>query len=192
MKDCYFWLTGKCIRGGECPLRHDPAKLCILPRNACFSFYKKGQCRQGDHCSFSHDFHPRTQTVVAQQNKESLLGEEKYDDVLTAVKKGDECAKTKLAWYKLSGRGGCEVDIEGAVELLRERVKQKDAEAMWMLGVCNEFGIGTRQKHKKARKFCNKSSEARNSIGVFLAELFADLKWDCGYLKMYSLLYRKK
>ena len=41
-------------------------------------------------------------------------------------RRGEESAKTKLAWYKLSGMGGAKVDVDGAVKLLEERVKGKD------------------------------------------------------------------
>ncbi len=41
--------------------------------------------------------------------------------VLRAVESGDNKAKTKLAWYKLSGCGGCEIDEIGrnAMKLIR-------------------------------------------------------------------------
>ena len=53
-----------------------------------------------------------------------------YSDVLKAVESDDESAKTKLAWYKLSGRGNAEIDEDVAVALLEERVKDKDPEAI--------------------------------------------------------------
>ena len=63
--------------------------------------------------------------------------EKQYKDTVKAVESGDNKAKTKLAWYKLSGCGGCEIDVDDAVALLEERVKDKDTDAMWMLGLCN-------------------------------------------------------
>ena len=71
--------------------------------------------------------------------------EEEYKEVLSAVERGEESAKTKLAWHKLSGMGGAKVDVDGAVKLLEERVKEKDGEAMWMLGLCKEYGRGIDQ-----------------------------------------------
>ena len=65
------------------------------------------------------------------------MGEE-YKEVLSAVERGEESAKTRLAWYKLSGMGGAKVGVDGAVNLLEERVKEKDGEAMWMLGLCKD------------------------------------------------------
>ena len=50
--------------------------------------------------------------------------------------------KTKQAWLMLSGLGGVDVDEYSAVALLKQRVKEGDTDAMWMLGICYEFGIG--------------------------------------------------
>ena len=36
----------------------------------------------------------------------------KCDDIVKQVEQGNERAKTKLAWLKLSGRGGAEIDEE--------------------------------------------------------------------------------
>ena len=96
--------------------------------------------------------------------------EEDYKACLEAVERGDDSAKTKLAWYKLSGVGGCEIDTNGAVALLEERVKDKDAEAMWMLGVCNEFGRGCEQDISRAEMLYKQSSDGGNEIGKILVE----------------------
>ena len=94
----------------------------------------------------------------------------KYEEVKKAVEEGgDESAKTKLAWLKLSGLGGAEKDEVGAVALLEERVKENDGEAMWMLGVCNEYGIGTEQDIERANDLYKQSSESENEIGKFFA-----------------------
>ena len=94
--------------------------------------------------------------------------EKEYRDALSAVKRGDESTKTTVAWYKLSGYGGAEKDEEGAVALLEERVKEGDTEAMWMLGVCNEFGIGTEQNIERAEELYRQSSDGENRIGEIL------------------------
>ena len=113
--------------------------------------------------------------------EEESWGELKYDEVMNAVERGDECAKTKLAWLKLSGLGGCEVDEDGAVALLEERVKDRDGEAMWMLGVCNEYGRGTEQDIARAEELYEQSSERRNEIGTYFEK---DLVNDRGSGKM--------
>ena len=102
----------------------------------------------------------------AKQTKEKPWGELKYEDVKNAVESGDKSSKTKLAWLKLSGLGGADVDEEGAVGLLEERVKD-DGDAMWMLGVCNEYGRGIEQDVERAEMLYEQSSEKGNEIGAF-------------------------
>ena len=105
----------------------------------------------------------------AKESVESWL-ELKYEDVKKAVEGGDESAKTELAWLKLSGLGGAEKDEDGAVALLEERVKEnEDDEAIWMLGVCNEYGIGTEQDIKRAEDLYKQSHERGNEIGDYFA-----------------------
>ena len=92
-----------------------------------------------------------------------------YEAVLSAVEKGDESSKTELAWYKLCGVGGAKKDVDEAVRLLEERVKDRDGEAMWMLGLCKEYGMGTEQDIEGAEKLYRQSVEAGNEIGKILA-----------------------
>ena len=97
-------------------------------------------------------------------------GEEaQYKEVLRAVESGDNKAKTRLAWYKLSGHGGAEIDADGAVVLLEERVKENDMEAMWMLGLCCEYGMGCEQDLERAETLYKQSDEGGNVIGKFFA-----------------------
>ena len=81
-----------------------------------------------------------------------------------------EKTKTDLAWLMLSGLGGTKVDEDGAVALLEERVKDKDTDAMWILGVCNEFGIGTEQDIERAENLYQESHRRGNKIGGFFVE----------------------
>ena len=97
-----------------------------------------------------------------------MSSEIEYRALLKAVEKGSNKAKTKLAWYKLSGCGGAEIDEEGAVVLLEERVKENDAEAKWMLGVCCEFGRGIEQNTERSMKLYKESSEQGNRSGKYL------------------------
>ena len=94
----------------------------------------------------------------------------KYEEILSAVERGEGSAKTKLAWYKLSGMGGAKVDVDGAVKLLEERVKGKDGEAMWMLGMCKEYGRGIERDIEGAEKLYKESKEAGNEIGEILVK----------------------
>ena len=113
--------------------------------------------------------------------------EKEYRDALNAVERGENSAKTKVAWYKLSGHGGAEKDEEGAVVLLEERVKEEDAEAMWMLGECNEFGIGTEQNIKRAEELYKQSSERENRIGKILVKNKRYAERGNGYLNIKRL-----
>ena len=87
-----------------------------------------------------------------------------------AMESGDERAKTKVAYYKLSGRGGAEVDAKGAVVLLEERARNGDCEAKWMLGLCCEYGMGIEQDIKRAETLYRESCEGDNVVGKFLKE----------------------
>ncbi len=103
-----------------------------------------------------------------QSKAEESWKELKYEEVKSAVESGDENAKTKLAWLKLSGVGGADVDEDGAVALLEERVKSgDDGDAMWMLGVCYEYGRGIEQNIEQAEMLYKQSSEKGNKIGAF-------------------------
>ncbi len=91
-----------------------------------------------------------------------------YEAVLSAVERGEESAKTKLAWYKLCGLEGTKKNVDEAVALLKERVKKKDGEAMWMLGICKEYGIGTEEDIEGAEKLYSESSKRGNVRGEIL------------------------
>ena len=103
--------------------------------------------------------------------KDMLMEEEtQYKEVLKAVESGDKAAKTKLAWYKLSGRGNAEINVDGAVALLQERVKDNDSDAMWMLGLCHEYGMGCEQDFSMTEALYCQSCECKNVVGKYLWE----------------------
>ena len=110
-------------------------------------------------------------TACFLQLKKLMTSEEDdYKSVLRAVESGDNSAKTKLAWFKLSGHGGASLDTKGAVKLLEERVEEGDTEAMWMLGVCYEYKIGTEQDSERAVKLYRQSCDGGNEIGEIVAK----------------------
>ena len=96
------------------------------------------------------------------------LDEAQFREAVQAMEKGDKSAKTKVAYYKLSGRGGAEVDAEGAVVLLEERAKEGDCEAKWMLGLCCEYGMGIEQDIERAEVLYRESFKGGNVVGNFL------------------------
>ena len=91
-----------------------------------------------------------------------------YREAVRAAESGDNSAKTKVAFYKLSGCTGVEVDEERAVELLEECTHKGDCEAEWMLGLCCEYGMGTEKDIERAELLYRQSSEGKNAVGQFL------------------------
>ena len=92
---------------------------------------------------------------------------EQYQNALSAVKSG-ESAKTQLAFFMLSGRGGAKVDADRGVVLLEERAKDNDKDAKWMLGLCCEYGIGTEQDIPRAESLYSQSCQLGSIIGTIL------------------------
>ena len=88
--------------------------------------------------------------------------------LLNRMKNGDNKAKTKIAWFQLSGHAGVPIDEDNAVALLEERVKDKDPEAMWLLGLCYEYGLGCEQDLTRAEYLYWNSCECGNDVGEFL------------------------
>ena len=107
-----------------------------------------------------------TVTTPVVEVKEKIPDEVQYKNALCAMESGDDSAKTKVAWFMLSGRGGAQIDAPGAVCLLKERVEHEDAEAMWMLGMCKEFGIGTEKDPKQCLPLYE-SSARKDPVGKF-------------------------
>jgi len=116
----------------------------------------------------------------------------KFKNVSRAVERGDESAKTKVAWYKLSGLEGVKVDADEAVKLLEERVEAGDSEAMWMLGLCKEYGRGTEQDIEEAEKLYKQSNESGNEIGRILAEKGKNYERGSGKMEINSLRNNKE
>ena len=98
---------------------------------------------------------------------------------------GDNKAKTKLAYYKLSGYGGCDIDVDEAVALLKKRVEDKDTEAMWLLGLCYEYGMGCEQDLKEAESLYKQSRDGGNEVGLFFVNTGKD-KRGTGVINVYE------
>ena len=125
----------------------------------------------------------------ARQGKNLGSSKKQEEQISSSVPSEKEDEKTKLAWYKLSGYGDVDVDVNGAVALLEERVAEGDLEAMWMLGICNEFGIGTEQNIERAEKLYKQSSEGGNEIGnILMKNKSREYERGSGYLGRICLL----
>jgi len=79
-------------------------------------------------------------------------------------------ARTRTAFAKLSGFGDVEIDQGEAVALLKERVEKEDDDAAWMLGLCFEYGVGTRQDSEQALLLYRQSQQAGNIVADFLLD----------------------
>ena len=124
---------------------------------------------------------------------EEMNEKEEYKQVVEAVKEGDKEAKTKLARYLLSGYGGVQIDEDRAFDILKERVtKDGDAEAMWMLGLCYEYGMGCETSDEEAEALYKRCCDGRNVIGEFLVENREGNERGSGVMKVKSLLMKEK
>ena len=72
------------------------------------------------------------------------------------------------AQWMLEGSHGVERDADTAVALLEEKVKDGDVKAMWMLGVCCEFGMGTEQDVDRAEQLYKRAAEQGNATAKLL------------------------
>ena len=73
-----------------------------------------------------------------------------------------------------------------AASLLEQRAKKGDTDAMWMLGVCYEYGIEIEQDIKRAEDLYKQSSDRGNEIGWFFAAQ-RDCERGSGIMKMKCL-----
>ena len=103
--------------------------------------------------------------------------EAEYNKAVHSMKSGDESAKTKVAFYLLSGRGGVKVDKERAFAMLTKQrslldffpALPRDGEKEWMTGLCYEYGMGTTQDTDRAEEYYRQSCEDGNAAGMFFA-----------------------
>ena len=108
--------------------------------------------------------------MSSEEGDKKISEEEEYKKVARAEDDGDHKAKTKLAFFLLTGKGGAEVDEDRAFALLKERVKDRDTEAMWMLGLCYEYGIGCEEDFERAMSLYEQSRDGGNAAGKLLRD----------------------
>ena len=77
---------------------------------------------------------------------------------------------TESAWNMLTGMFDDEVDAEGAVSKLRKRADANDYNALWILGLCHEFGVGCEKNLEEADALYAKSVEEGSAVGEFLVQ----------------------
>ena len=88
----------------------------------------------------------------------------------THKSKQKEVKATEKARWMLEGSHGMARDADAAVALLEEKVKDGNTEAMWMLGVCCEFGMGTEQDVDRAKQLYKRGAVQRNATAELLTD----------------------
>ena len=127
---------------------------------------------------------------MEEERRCEMSDEARYQEALRAMESGDEKAKTEVAFFTISGRGGgADIDVDDAVALLEDRVKNGDDDAMWMLGLCCEYGIGMKQDVEGADLLYIQSRDLHNNIGEFLTRDRGQ-KRGSRVLKVNSLQYK--
>ena len=77
---------------------------------------------------------------------------------------------TEKARWMLEGSHGMVRDAEAAAALLEKKVKDGDTEAMWMLGVCCEYGMGTEQDVDRAEQLYKRGAAQGNATAKLLTD----------------------
>ena len=92
---------------------------------------------------------------------------------------------TERAWSLLST---LEPNDDGTeiVDILKPQTEKGDMEALWMLGICYEYGIGIEQNKKQAAALYEQSREKGSEVGTFLVSHMKYGKGS-GYMRMDSL-----
>ena len=87
-------------------------------------------------------------------------------------------SKTDIAFKKLQKNLETGLkDIDGALALLNECVKEEDKEALWMMGLCYEHGIGVEQDVQRGLDLYKQSFIKGSEMGNFLAnKIFKDFR----------------
>ena len=71
----------------------------------------------------------------------------------------------------LDGRDGMARDADGAVVVLQQQVDEHhDAQAMWLLGLCCEYGMGTKQDTKRAEQLYQQAAEQGDKTAKLLVD----------------------
>ena len=86
-----------------------------------------------------------------------------------------ETETSEKALWMLEGSHGMTRDADGAVVLLEDLVNKQhnkhcNADAMWMLGVCCEFGIGTEQDVHRAEQLFESAAQQGNTTAKLLMD----------------------
>jgi len=81
-----------------------------------------------------------------------------------------------VAFQKLQNK-----DITGAIPILDECVKTGDRDALWMMGICFEYGMGVPKDIERAVALYNQSKDLGSIIGKFMSGLNPDFRGKLEY-----------
>ena len=87
-----------------------------------------------------------------------------------------EVSLTTKALWLLQGSHQCKRDPEAAVALLKQATKANDPEAKWMLGLCFEYGVGTKSNGPHAMNLYKKAAHQKSLVGAAICKLKAKKK----------------
>ena len=76
----------------------------------------------------------------------------------------------------LEGSHGMTRDADAAVAVLEAKVKDRDTEAMWLLGVCCEYGMGTEQDVGRAEHLYQRAADEGNTTAQLLTDKLKNKK----------------
>ena len=131
-----------------------------------------------------HDKLPKNKTFSQQLYRQSG----KVAQMAAAPEAGTAAkTATEKALWMLEGSHGMARDPHGAVELLqRQVVEHKDAEAMWLLGLCCEYGMGTEKDTQRAEQLYQQAAQQGNKAAQLLVVKLNKEDRGCDYMKMSS------
>ena len=124
-------------------------------------------------------------SASSKNNRSRRKGDDKQDKaVKNKEKKKALDAKRDAGWKMLVEHG----NAYDAVAILEECVEDDDEEAMWMLGLCKEYGIGTQQDFTRADLLYSQSIKEGSVFGKFSKE---QGQRGNGVLRVSCLLYEQ-
>ena len=171
---CHLWSLHRCPYGDECKYEHVGEGGCILinkeplskaerdKKKKCFQFKKKGKCKLGEDCPFSHDISSSEHADYRGDKDDAADGKKKGDGKSDKSEKDCINWKTKGKCRKLKSRGGCPYRHEEAVreallakkeDKKRKRDKSKKEDKIKQPLWVRVFGMNYDTKEEDVREF---------------------------------------
>ena len=147
-KKCFtWWKEGNCAKGDSCKFAHEEStkgkgakkrktakelesiediiESTTTVKKACFNFLKKGKCRKGENCPYSHDESARTAEQVKKLAKKQKVEVEQSKHAAALVVRPEGCVSIKIMLKSVAEVGLKRSVVEkGLKELMVEGVKK--------------------------------------------------------------------